>query len=42
LSQEKRNELYDDAVKIAKEVKYINAERCEFLVDKMGSIILLK
>ena len=36
LSQEKRNQLYEDAIKIAKEVKYINAGTVEFLVDKNG------
>ncbi len=34
--QETRNRLYDDAVKIAKEVGYVNAGTVEFLVDKDG------
>ncbi|MEE0776051.1 MAG: pyruvate carboxylase, partial [Bacillota bacterium] len=37
LSQEKRQQLYDDAVKIAKEVNYVNAGTVEFLVDKDGN-----
>ncbi len=32
-----RQELYDDAVKIAKEVGYVNAGTVEFLVDKQGN-----
>ncbi len=32
-----RQALYDDAVKIAKEVGYINAGTVEFLVDKQGN-----
>jgi pyruvate carboxylase len=34
--QEVRQRLYDDAVKIAKEVGYVNAGTIEFLVDKEG------
>ena len=36
ISPEKRQQLYDDAVKIAKEVGYVNAGTVEFLVDKHG------
>lgn len=36
LSTELRQKLYDDAVKIAKEVDYVNAGTVEFLVDKDG------
>lgn len=36
LAPEKRQQLYDDAVKIAKEVGYVNAGTVEFLVDKHG------
>lgn len=34
LSEEKRNEILADAVKIAKEVQYVNAGTVEFLVDR--------
>ena len=34
--QETRNHLYEDALKIAREVGYINAGTIEFLVDKHG------
>lgn len=37
LSEEKRQELYDDAIKIAKEVNYVNAGTVEFLVDRDGN-----
>ncbi len=37
LSEEKRRQLYDDAVKIAREVGYVNAGTVEFLVDKHGN-----
>ena len=37
ISPEKRRQLYDDAVKIAKEVGYVNAGTVEFLVDKHGN-----
>ena len=37
ISPEKRQQLYDDAVKIAKEVGYVNAGTVEFLVDKHGN-----
>ncbi|MDD4715491.1 MAG: pyruvate carboxylase [Oscillospiraceae bacterium] len=35
--QEVRNRLYEDAVKIAKSVGYVNAGTIEFLVDKSGN-----
>ncbi len=37
LSADLRQHLYDDAVKIAKEVNYVNAGTVEFLVDKEGN-----
>ena len=37
LSSEKREEICGDAVKIAKEVGYVNAGTVEFLVDKQGN-----
>ena len=37
LSQEKREEICEDALKIAKAVKYCNAGTVEFLVDKHGN-----
>ena len=37
ISPEKRQQLYDDAVKIAREVGYVNAGTVEFLVDKHGN-----
>lgn len=37
LPEDLRQKLYDDAVKIAKEVDYVNAGTVEFLVDKDGS-----
>lgn len=37
LAREKRDEICGDAVKIAKEVGYINAGTVEFLVDKSGA-----
>lgn len=40
--QETRNHLYEDALKIAREVGYINAGTIEFLVDKQANITLLK
>jgi len=36
LTKEKRQQLYDDAIKIAKSVGYINAGTIEFLVDGKG------
>ncbi|MBQ9988366.1 MAG: pyruvate carboxylase [Clostridia bacterium] len=36
VSEEKRQELYEDALKIAREVGYVNAGTVEFLVDKHG------
>ncbi len=35
--QEIRNQLYEDAVKVAKAVGYVNAGTVEFLVDKSGN-----
>ncbi len=37
ISEETRNKLHEDAVKIAKAVGYVNAGTVEFLVDKDGS-----
>ncbi len=37
VSEEVRQRLYEDAVKIAKEVNYVNAGTVEFLVDKQGN-----
>ena len=37
LSKEKREEICNDALKIAKEVGYVNAGTLEFLVDKHGN-----
>ena len=36
VSEEVRKQLYEDAVKIAKEVNYVNAGTVEFLVDRDG------
>jgi pyruvate carboxylase len=40
LPESKRNELCEDAVKIAREVGYLNAGTVEFLVDKKGQPLL--
>jgi pyruvate carboxylase len=37
LTEEKRQEMCNDALKIAREVGYVNAGTLEFLVDKTGS-----
>ena len=42
LSKEILQNLYNDAVKIAKEVKYVNAGTVEFLVDKDGNYYFIE
>ena len=42
LSEETRQALYKDAVKLAKHVGYRNAGTVEFMVDKLGKYYFLE
>ncbi|MCL2200380.1 MAG: pyruvate carboxylase [Oscillospiraceae bacterium] len=42
ISEETKQALYDSAIKIAKEVNYVNAGTVEFLVDKAGDYYFIE